>query len=136
MQWRHDDYLLTDELARLNFDAVCKLLHSTYWGKNRSTEVIEASLRYSINFSLFCGDNQVGFARIISDRSTQGYLCDVVIAEAHRGKGVGKWMIQQILNHPELRGCRIDLFTRDAQEFYRPFGFGPHKDVSLVRYPP
>jgi ribosomal protein S18 acetylase RimI-like enzyme len=77
----------------------------------------------------------VGFARIITDYSTHAYLCDVVIAEAHRRKGVGKWMLRQILDHPSLPGCRIDLFTRSAQGFYRGFGFGTHKDESLVRYP-
>ena len=97
--------------------------------------MIEKSLQYSINFSLFHGGKQIGFARIITDYSTHGYLCDVVIAEEHRQKGLGQWMMRQIVEHPALAGCRVDLFTRDAQAFYRRFGFGRHKDECLVRYP-
>jgi ribosomal protein S18 acetylase RimI-like enzyme len=136
MEWRHDEYTLTDDASRLDLDQVCILLHSTYWAAKRSRELIEKSLRHSCNFSLFRGGAQVGFARVITDYSTQGYLCDVVIAEEHRGKGIGKWMMRTILGHPALADCRIDLFTRDAQEFYRPFGFSAHKYECLVRYPP
>ena len=133
MQWQKDDFTLADD--RLNLDAVCALLHSTYWAATRPREVIEKSLRHSLNFCLFRGGRQIGFARVVSDRATVSYLCDVVIAPEFRGCGVGKWVLQCILDHPELRGTRMDLFTKDAQEFYRPFGFGPHRFTSLVRYP-
>lgn len=136
MQWQRENYTLTDETARLDLAAVVALLRSTYWAAERPVEVTERSLRHSLNFGLFHGAEQVGFARVVTDRATVGYLCDVVIADAHRGKGLGKWLLTGILEHPELRGCRIDLFTRDAQEFYRAFGFGPHRYTNLVRYPP
>lgn len=135
MQWQRDDYSLTDETSRLDLAAVVTLLRSTYWASERPVEITERSLRHSLNFGLFQGAEQVGFARVVTDRATVGYLCDVVIADQHRGKGVGKWLIACILEHPELRGCRIDLFTKDAQEFYRDFGFGPHKYTNMVRYP-
>jgi len=135
MEWSNHSYSLTDDAARIDLDAVCGLLHSTYWAAKRHRSLIEKSLRHSLNFSLFSNGSQVGFARIVTDYSTQAYLCDVVIAENHRGRGIGKWMLRQILEHPALSGCRIDLFTRDAQQFYRPFGFGAHKDECLVRYP-
>jgi ribosomal protein S18 acetylase RimI-like enzyme len=134
MDWRQADYSLTDDLARLDLDAVCNLLHSTYWAANRSREVIEKSLRHSVNFSLLWGEAQVGMARLITDYSTHGYLCDVVIASQHRGQGRGRWMIEQIMHHPSLAGCRLDLVTRDAQEFYRSLGFGSHPYHFLVRY--
>jgi ribosomal protein S18 acetylase RimI-like enzyme len=136
MDWANDNYTLTDELARLDLDATCALLHSTYWAEERPREVIEKSLRHSLNFGLFHGGKQVGFARVVTDRTTVGYLCDVVIAAAHQRQGAGKWMLQCILEHPELRDCRIDLFTKDAQEFYRKFGFGQHRFTNMVRYPP
>lgn len=135
MQWQSGAYSLTDETARLDLAATAALLHSTYWAADRPVEVIERSLRHSLNFGLFRGAEQVGFARVVTDRATVGYLCDVVIAEAHRGRGMGKWLLTRILEHPELQGCRIDLFTKDAQEFYRAFGFGPHRYTNLVRYP-
>ncbi len=135
MQWQRDNYTLTDETARLDLPAVTALLHATYWAADRSPETIARSLRHSLNFGLFHGAEQIGFARVVTDRATVGYLCDVVIADGHRGLGLGKWLLTCILEHPELRGCRMDLFTKDAQEFYRTFGFGPHKYTSLVRYP-
>jgi GNAT superfamily N-acetyltransferase len=135
MEWQRDDYSLTDETSRLDLAAVVALLRTTYWAAERPVEATERSLGHSLNFGLFHGAEQVGFARVITDRATVGYLCDVVIAEAHRGKGVGKWLIICILEHPELKGCRIDLFTKDAQEFYRAFGFGPHRYTNMVRYP-
>lgn len=135
MHWQHGDFSLTDETQRLDLAAVTALLRSTYWAADRSPETIERSLCHSLNFGLFHGAKQVGFARVVTDRATVGYLCDVVIADAHRGQGIGKWLLTCILEHPELRGCRIDLFTKDAQEFYRTFGFGPHKYTNMVRYP-
>lgn len=135
MQWQHGDYTLADETARLDLAATAALLRSTYWAAERPREIIERSLRHSLSFGLFHGAEQVGFARVITDRATVGYLCDVVIAEKHRGQGLGKWLLTCILEHPELKGCRIDLFTKDAQEFYRAFGFGPHRYTNMVRYP-
>ena len=136
MQWTTGDFRLTDELAGLDFDATVTLIQSTYWANTRSRETIQRSLQHSLNFGLFHQGRQIGFARIVTDYATVGYLCDVVIAKEHRGQGAGKWMLQCLLEHPELRHCRIDLFTRDAQEFYRAYGFGPHKFTSMVRYPP
>ena len=134
MRWTKDSYSLADDL--LDLATTRQLIQSTYWGNTRSGETIEQSLKHSLNFGLFHEGKQVGFARVVTDRATVGYLCDVVIAETHRGHGAGKWLLQCILAHPELRNCRIDLFTRDAQEFYRGFDFGPHKYTNMVRYPP
>jgi ribosomal protein S18 acetylase RimI-like enzyme len=136
MNWHHNDYLLTDAPERMDLDAICNLLHSTYWASTRSRDVIEKTLRHSLNFGLFRAERQIGFARVVSDRATVGYLCDVIIAPEQRGAGLGQWMLGRILEHPELKTCRIDLFTRDAQEFYARFGFGPHTFTNLVRYPP
>ncbi|MBI5802150.1 MAG: GNAT family N-acetyltransferase [Verrucomicrobia bacterium] len=135
MEWQREAYTLTDETSRLDLAVVVALLRHTYWAAERPVEITERSLQHSLSFGLFHGAKQVGFARVVTDRATIGYLCDVVIADAHRGKGVGKWLLTCILEHPELRGCRIDLFTKDAQEFYRAFGFGPHKYTNMVRYP-
>ena len=135
MHWQHSGYSLTDETPRLDLTAVTALLHTTYWAADRPAEVTARSLRHSLNFGLFQGAEQIGFARVVTDRATVGYLCDVVIAESHRGHGLGKWLLTCILEHPELSGCRIDLFTKDAQEFYAAFGFGPHRYTNMVRYP-
>jgi len=136
MEWHHDGYCLTDDRARVDLDAVYALLQTTYWAARRTREIIAKSVRHSLNFSLTRDGVLVGFARVATDYATHGYLCDVVIAEEHRGKGLGTWMVGRVLEHPYLNGCRIDLFTRDAQEFYRSLGFGTHKDECMVRYPP
>ncbi len=135
MQLIEAGYTLTDEHNRVDLDAVCRLLASTYWAAKRSREHVETSIQHSLCFSVFHDGAQVGFARVITDQSTHGYLCDVVLDEAHRGKGIGQTLLKFILGHPQLRTCRIDLVTRDAQGFYEPFGFGPHRFECLVRYP-
>lgn len=136
MEWQNGEYTLTDDPARLDIGIVCLLLWNTYWAEGRSREIIEKSIRHSLTFSLLHHDTQVGFGRVVTDYTTVSYLCDVVIAPEHRGKGIGKWMLQRILDHPQLSTTRMDLFTKDAQEFYRQFGFGNHKFESMVRYPP
>ncbi len=136
MEWTRDDFTLTDDPNRIDFAELCSLLWGTYWAETRGREVIERSVRRSLSFALLREGTLAGFARVVTDRATVGYLCDFVIAEQYRGLKLGQWMLTRILAHPDLEGCRIDLFTRDAQDFYRPFGFGPHKFTSMVRYPP
>jgi len=136
MEWTHDDFTLTDDPERIDFAQLCSLLWGTYWAETRGREVIERSVRRSLSFALLMEGKLAGFARVVTDAATVGYLCDFVIDKEFRGVGIGRWMFTRILGHPDLRGCRIDLFTRDAQDFYRSFGFGPHKFTSMVRYPP
>jgi len=136
MIWLRGEYSSVDDREKLDLGAITALLHSTYWAANRPREVIARTLHHSLNFGLFWRGRQIGFARVVTDHATVGYLCDVVIAPEHRGKGLGGWLLETLLNHPNLRTCRIDLFTKDAQEFYREFGFQPHKYTNLVRYPP
>ena len=75
-------------------------------------------------FGLYAGARQVGFARVVTDRATYGYLCDVYVDRTLRGQGLGKWLVACVLEHPDLQGLRrIALMTRDAHDLYRPFGF-------------
>ncbi len=136
MEWHFGEFTLSDDPAAMSLHAVCCLLSGTYWAKDRPTEAIERSLRNSMCFSLLREGSQIGIARVVTDRATVGYLCDVIISDKYRGQGLGKWMLTTILAHPDLKGCRIDLFTGDAQDFYKSFGFGPHRFTSMVRYPP
>lgn len=136
MEWRKDEYLISDDQARLDLGGICRLIWGTYWAADRAKEAIARSVENSLCFGIYHGKEQVGLARVVTDKATVGYLCDVVISDAHRGHGLGKWLMECILSHPDLQECRLDLFTRDAQEFYRAFGFGPHRFTSMVRYPP
>ena len=135
MDWTHEDFTLTDDPDRIDFAELCSLLWGTYWAETRGREAIERSVRRSLSFTLLRDGVLAGFARVVTDAATVGYLCDFVIGDDQRGRGIGQWMLKTILDHPDLCGCRIDLFTRDAQDFYRPFGFGPHRFTSMVRYP-
>jgi ribosomal protein S18 acetylase RimI-like enzyme len=136
MEWKRDEFVLTDDVEKIDFAELCSLLWGTYWAEQRGREVIERSVRRSLSFALLQGGKLAGFARVVTDTATVGYLCDFVVADEFRGRGLGQWMLSRVLDHPDLRGCRIDLFTRDAQEFYKLFGFGPHRFTSMVRYPP
>jgi GNAT superfamily N-acetyltransferase len=136
MEWTHEDITLTDDQRRIDVAEAFKLLRGTYWAENRTRHAVERSVRQSLSFAMLREGELIGFARVVTDRATVGYLCDFVITEEFRGKGLGRWALARILEHPDLRDCRIDLFTKDAQEFYRAFGFGPHRFTSMVRYPP
>ena len=86
--------------------------------------MVERSVENSLCFGLYRGEEQAGFARVTTDRATFAYLADVFVLEGHRGRGLGKWLVEVVLSHPELRGLRRwMLATADAHELYRGYGF-------------
>lgn len=119
-----EGYELSCDPERLDLDAIHGFLVGSYWARGIPRELVARSLRGSLCFGLFHGNDQVGFARVISDRATFAYLCDVYVLEQHRGRGLGRWLISQVLAHPELQGVRKFLLaTRDAHGLYEPLGF-------------
>ena len=99
---------------------------SSYWAPGIPRATVERAIQHSLCFSLLHGTQQVGFARVITDRTTFAYLADVYVLEAHRGKGLAKWLVATILQHADLQGLRrFMLATRDAHGLYSQFGFGP-----------
>ena len=137
MTWLWRDYELTDDPSRVDLDAVEALLRNTYWAHDRPRETIARTIAGSMPFSLFHRGTQVGFARALSD-GAQTYLCDVVLDDGHRSRGVGTWLMERILDHPDVRNTRVFLITRDAQSFYRQFGFitHPYECMVLAGEPP
>lgn len=127
--WTRDGYEITTDQARIDVDAVhAYLSEASYWAKGIPREVVERSIRHSLSFALLCGDELAGFARVTSDRATVAYLGDVFILPAHRGKGLSKWLMECIGNHPELQGLRRwMLATSDAHGLYTQYGFTPLK---------
>ncbi len=122
--WRQNDYEISTDPARLQRDAITAALNATYWAAGRPPEVIARSLDHSLCFGLYLGNAQIGLARVVTDRATFAYLCDVYVLEAYRGQGLGKWLIGTVRHHPELQGLRRwSLATRDAHGLYRHFGF-------------
>ncbi|HSB43056.1 MAG TPA: GNAT family N-acetyltransferase [Methylomirabilota bacterium] len=123
-QQRHGDILVTTDPARLDLDTIHAFLSGSYWARGIPREVMERSIRHSLCFGAFDGDRQVGFARVITDRATFAYVADVFVLASHRGRGVGKQIMECITSHPELQNLRLwTLFTRDAHGLYRQHGF-------------
>ncbi len=115
----------TDQ-SRLDLKTIHEFLTNSYWARGIPIEVVERSIRGSLCFGLYDGDQQVGFARVISDCATFAYLADVFVLESHRGRGLGKMLMASILAHPSLQGLRRWLLaTRDAHDLYAQFGFAP-----------
>jgi GNAT superfamily N-acetyltransferase len=136
MEWQRDDYTISDDPARLDLGAICQLVTGTYWAADRAPDSVRRSVYNSLCFGVYHETRQVGIARVVTDKATVGYICDVIIDDKHQKRGLGKWLMSCIIAHPDLQGCRLDLFTRDAQDLYKQFGFGPHRYTSMVRYPP
>ena len=115
---------VTCDPERFDLDTIHGFLVESYWASGIPREVVERSVRHSICFAAFDGRRQVGFARVISDRATYAYVADVFVLPSHRGQGISKRLMAAITSHPELQNLRLwTLFTRDAHELYRQYGF-------------
>ena len=121
---RRDGLVVSTDRARLDVDLVHRELAGTYWASGIPRDVVERSIAGSIAFGLYDADQQVGFARVVTDMATYAYLADVFIVEDRRRRGLGDWLIESILRHPQLQGLRrIALITRDAAPLYERHGF-------------
>ena len=117
--------VVTTDRARFDLDVIHGFLTGSYWARGIPRETVARSMEHSLCFGAFDGDRQVGFARVISDRATYAYVCDVFALESDRKRGIGKSLMAAIMAHPELQGLRRwTLATRDAHGLYRQFGFG------------
>ncbi len=115
---------ITTDPSRVDLDILDNWLNKTYWAEGRPREVIERSVQNSLNFSAFLGGEFIGFARVVTDRATFGWVCDVVVEDKARGQGVGKALMQAIVEHPDLKGIkRLLLATLDAHGLYAQYGF-------------
>ena len=135
MRWHKDEFMISDERELVDTDAVYGLLKETYWAKNRSKETVKTTIKNSLCFSVFDKDRQVGFARLLTD-SVHSILLDVVIHKDYRGKGLGKWLVECITNHPEISDLIQILWTVDADGLYEKFGFSsPEKIIFMIKKP-
>lgn len=131
MEYKKDKFTISDDPSRLNVDAICDFLSRAYWADQRPRNLIERSIEHSLNFGVYDGERQVGFARVVTDQTIFAYLCDVFIHEDYRGHSLGKWMMECIMAHPDLQGLRRwCLLTRDAHGLYKQFGFTEIADPS------
>jgi GNAT superfamily N-acetyltransferase len=120
-----DDYFISTDSDLLDLDFICRALAGSYWAQDRPRPVIEDSLRKSLCFGVYDASsrNQVGFARVVTDGATFSWLCDVVIDEKHRKKGLGKFLVAAVMADPRIRDTMFLLGTRDAHGLYERHGF-------------
>jgi GNAT superfamily N-acetyltransferase len=132
------EYSISTDPGRLDLDAIHSYLAHAYWCEGIPRQTLERAIANSLCFGLFHGKDQVGLARVVTDSATYAYLCDVYVLEAHRGKGLAKWLMECVMAHPALQGLRrFTLATRDAHGLYRQFGFRelskPESKMEILR---
>ena len=125
LEYRRGEFLISTDRELLSLDVVHGFLTNCYWAKGIPREVVARSIEHSLCFGVYqLGGAQVGFARVVSDFATVAYLGDVFVLESHRGRGLSKWLMDSIVQHPALADLRRwILLTRDAHGLYSQFGF-------------
>lgn len=125
-EWTREGFTVSCDPAKLDHAAVAGFLAGSYWAQDIPADTVRRSTQGSLCFALLAGTQQVGFARVISDRTTIAYIGDVFVLPEHRGRGLSKWLMECVLAHPELQNLRRWLLvTRDAHGLYERFGFKP-----------
>jgi GNAT superfamily N-acetyltransferase len=128
-------YELDDDPRRVDVEAVHRYLSDeSYWAQGRSRETVERLVREAARVvGLYRGDAQVGFARAVSDGVALAYLADVYVLPRHRGRGLGKELVRELVDGGPHAGVRWLLHTRDAHELYAQIGFGPPGEYLMER---
>jgi GNAT superfamily N-acetyltransferase len=131
-------YRITTDPQKLDLDAIHAFLSRSYWAEGIPKQTVVKAMANSLCFGLLDGGDQVGFARVVTDRATFAYLCDVYVLESHRGRGLGKWLIETVMAHADLQGLRrFQLATRDAHGLYSRHGFetptNPDRHMEIVK---
>jgi GNAT superfamily N-acetyltransferase len=126
---RRDRFVISCDRSRLDVQMITRFFnHDSYWATDRTIDTVRRSIEGSICFGLYDGDprdggQQVGFARVVTDGATFGWLCDVFVLSSRRGLGLGKWLVEVVVSHPKVAAVRVlMLATRDAHELYRQYG--------------
>jgi GNAT superfamily N-acetyltransferase len=127
------EYTITSDHRRLDLTAIHAFLSRSYWSPGIPLSVVEKAVANSVAFGAFLGEQQVAFARVVTDKATFAYLADVYVLEAHRGRGLARRLLQAIDTHDDLQGLRrFMLATRDAHDLYAEFGFKPLANPSRM----
>lgn len=125
MEWHRDEFTISTERSKLEFDVIYKFMsEESYWARTRTPEQMQRAIENSLCFGVYVGDRQISFARVISDFATFAYIGDVFVLPEYRGHGLSKWLMETIVEYPDLQGLRRWLLaTKDAHGLYSPFGF-------------
>jgi GNAT superfamily N-acetyltransferase len=138
-EWTRGEFSISTDRRRLDLDVVHGFISTSYWAHDMPRATLERAVENSLIFGVYHETRQAGFARVITDRATYAYLSDVFVLERYRKRGLSKWLIECILEHPDLQGLRrFALFTRDAEGLYRRYGFLAARGAStyLERWTP
>lgn len=138
-EYTKGQYWITTDTQKLDLNAIHAYLSRSFWAEGIPKETMAKAIANSLCFGLFDGADQVGLARVVTDRATFAYLCDVYVLETHRGRGLGKWLIETVMAHPDLQGLRrFQLVTRDAHGLYRRHGFAtpinPERHMEMFKH--
>jgi GNAT superfamily N-acetyltransferase len=125
-----DGFCISTDKEKLQVDAIHAFLSTkAYWCLHIPKHKVQVAIQNSLCFGVFENQNQIGFARVITDFSTIAYLGDVYILEEYRGLGLSKWLMETVMNYPNLQGLRRwILLTGDAHELYQKFGWTAIED--------
>jgi len=120
-----EGYRISSDQSELDISSIHDFISKSYWAEGIPIETLTRAINNSLCFGVFNKDKeQVGFARMITDSATYAYLADVYILKGHRGKGLSKWLMQEIMSHSDLQGLRrMTLATADAHGLYEQYGF-------------
>jgi len=137
-EFRKDGYIVSTDKNRLQIEIIHGFLSQSYWAKNRTRQATERALAHSLCFGMYTEDQQIGFARVVTDFASFAWLADVFILENFRGRGLAKWLMSCILAHSNLQEIRRwVLATRDAKGLYQQFGFielhNPERFMEIFR---
>ena len=127
VEYHRGEFVISTDAARLQLDTIHGFLTNCYWARGIPRETVARSIEHSLCFGVYDGGGaQIGFARVISDFATFAYIADVFVTEPYRGRGLGKFLMECIQQHPRLQGLRRwTLSTLDAHKLYAQFGFTP-----------
>lgn len=130
---RITEYLISTDKTLIQIQQVKAMLTKTYWAQGRPEDVIRKSIENSLVYGIYYKNDQVGFARVLTDYATAFYICDVVIDKTHRGIGLGKKLINTIVEDERLTNLMGILATSDAHGLYRQYGFISGGDRFMYR---
>jgi GNAT superfamily N-acetyltransferase len=124
VEWRRGELVVSTDRSRIDQGAALTLLRTTFWAGGLELGVLVRAIANSVCFGVYDGEVLVGFGRVVTDLSTYAYWTDVVIADPYRGRGLGRWLCECMLAHPDLQHLRrVALLTRDAEAMYAGVGF-------------
>lgn len=141
MRAQKGKYIISTNKKLLQLKVIHSFLKDSYWAKNIPFIIVEKAVKHSLCFGLYDRNRQIGFARVLTDYVRFANIHDVFVLEKYRGQGLGIWLMEVILKHPQLRGMKKwYLATRDAHEFYKKFGFKsiahPEKSMEILNINP